>query len=442
MRRAAVLSVVLALFLTASALGAATPLVAATCESDVTLDSGAVVRVCMPTTMAWNGDVVLWAHGYVETTRPVAIPEEQLCLGGTFCLPDVITALGYAFVTTSYRNNGLVLDGVEDMTQALDYFTGEHGAARHTYLTGASEGGLVTTLAVEQHPEVFEGGVAACGPIGDFVKQVGYYGDFRVLFDYFFPNLLPGEVGSIPQEAIDTWDSLWNDTLVPAIFAPENADKLSQLLKTARATYMRNDPTTIQTTVHDALWYNVFATNDLVAKLGGMPFDNMAKQYMGSADDAALNETVKRYNSDPAALDAVNAMLQTSGNLTTPLVTLHTWMDQQVSYSQEILYTMKLRDAGTTAERVNIPALRYGHCNFMPWEALLSFAIMVARVQGMPPANAQALLPDASSRSAYLDGLSRLGIATPAPSAAPAPRGTTTPTPGPAPAPKLTLAPE
>jgi hypothetical protein len=117
-------------------------------------------------------------------------------------------------------------------------------------------------------------------------------------------------------------------------------------------------------------------------------------------------------------------------------------MDQQVAYRQEILYSMKLGDSGTSAERVNIPALRYGHCNFMPWEALLSFAIMVARVQGMPPANAQALLPDASSRSAYLDGLSRLGIATPAPSAAPAPRGTTTPTPGPAPAPKPTLAPE
>jgi pimeloyl-ACP methyl ester carboxylesterase len=370
----------------------------------------------------------------------VAIPEEQLCLGGTFCLPDVITALGYAFVTTSYRNNGLVLDGVADMTQALEYFTGTHGAARHTYLTGASEGGLVTTLAVEQHPEVFDGGVAACGPIGDFVKQVAYYGDFRVLFDYFFPGLLPGQVGSIPQEAIDDWDTLWNDTLVPAIFAPENADRLAQLLKTARATFVRSDPATIQKTVHDALWYNVFGTNDLVFKLGGMPFDNMAKQYMGSSDDAALNETVKRYTADPSALDAVNAMLQTSGNLQAPLVTLHTWMDQQVAYSQEILYSMKLRDTGTMAERVNIPALRYGHCNFMPWEALLSFAIMVARVQGTPPSNAQALLPDAVSRAAYLQALASQGYAT-APSPAPLPGGTTTPLPGPAPAPKPTLAP-
>src|SRR5262245_2649847 len=98
MHRAAWLFAVLALFF------APTAVHAATCESDVTLESGAAVRVCMPSSMPWNGDVVLWAHGYVEPGRPVAIPEEQLCLGGTFCLPDVITLLGFAFVTTSYRN--------------------------------------------------------------------------------------------------------------------------------------------------------------------------------------------------------------------------------------------------------------------------------------------------------------------------------------------------
>jgi pimeloyl-ACP methyl ester carboxylesterase len=431
MRRAAWLSFVLALFFAPVALRAAT------CEPDVTLESGAVVRVCMPATMAWNGDVVLWAHGYVETTRPVAIPEEQLCLGGTFCLPDVITSLGFAFVTTSYRNNGLVLTGVDDMADALGYFAGEHGASRHVYLTGASEGGLVTTLAVEQRPEVFQGGVAACGPIGDFDRIVGYYGDFRVLFDYFFPGIMPGTVGAIPPGATDDWDNLWNNTIVPTVFAPENADRLLQLLKTARAPFMMNDPTTIQTTVHDALWYSVFATNDLVAKLGGFPFDNTTKTYMGSADDAALNAAVARVTGSPDAFAAVDASLQTGGRLAAPLVTLHTWMDQQVAYRQEILYSMKLGDSGTSAERVNIPALRYGHCNFKPWEALLSFAIMVARVTGAPPGNAALLIPNGGDRAAYLDGLAKQGFAVPAGAAQPAPGGTTTP----APAPKPVLAP-
>ena len=384
---------------------------AATCEPDTPRPGGGIVRVCMPASMPWNSDVVVWAHGYVEANRPLAIPEEQLCLGGGFCLPDISTALGFAFVTTSYRNNGLVLDGVDDVIEALDYFKSVHGAPRNVYLVGASEGGLVTTLGVEQHPDLFQGGLAACGPIGDFDQQVRYYADFRVLFDYFFPGLMPGSLEGIPDEAISGWDTLWNDTLRPAIFAPEAASRLQQLLRTARASYMASDPATIELTVHDALWYNVFGTNDLTARLGGLPYDNTATHYMGSADDAALNAGVARIAGDADAFAVIDSRLQTTGQLAAPLVTLHTWMDQQVAYRQEILYSMKVRDAGTAAQRVLYPVLRYGHCNFRPFEALVSFAILVARVMGAPPAGAEMLLPDAAERQAYLQALAARGYA-------------------------------
>ncbi|HET8947323.1 MAG TPA: hypothetical protein VFQ07_10095 [Candidatus Polarisedimenticolia bacterium] len=386
---------------------------AATCEADVTAAGGGIVRVCMPQTMAWNNDVVVYAHGYVEANRPKGIPEEQLCLaGGSFCLPDISNALGFAFVTTSYRTNGLVLDGVADVLEALDLFKTAHGVPRHVYLVGASEGGLVTTLGVEQHPEVFSGGLAACGPIGDMDRQIAYYADFRVLFDYFFPGLMPGTVEGVPDEAIASWDSLWNDTLKPAVFAPENAAKLQQLLKTAHTSFMANDPATIELAVHDALWYNIFATNNLIATLGGEPYDNTATRYMGSADDTALNAAVMRVAGDPDAFAAVEANLQTSGNLTAPLVTLHTWMDQQVAFRQELLYSMKVKNAGATAQRVLYPVYRYGHCNFTPVQALVSFAILIARVMGAPPAGAEMLLPDAADRQLYLDALAARGYFT------------------------------
>jgi len=398
---------------------------AATCEADVTAPSGGIVRVCMPQSMAWNSDVVIYAHGYVEANRTLAIPEEQLCLaGGTFCLPDITNALGFAFVTTSYRSNGLVLDGVADVLEALDQFKTAHGVPRHVYLVGASEGGLVTTLGVEQHPDVFAGGLAACGPIGDMDRQIAYYADFRVLFDYFFPGLLPGTVEGIPDEAIAHWDSLYNDTLHPAVFAPENAAKLMQLLRTAHTSYMPADPSTIELAIHDALWYNIFATNDLIAKLGGEPYDNTATKYMGSADDTALNAAVARVSGDADAFAAVDASLQTSGKLSVPLVTLHTWMDQQVAFRQEILYSMKVRDAGATAERTLLPVYRYGHCNFTPVQALLSFAVMVARVMGTPPAGAEMLLPDAADRQLYLDSLAARGYVTSGAGSAPTTPGT------------------
>jgi pimeloyl-ACP methyl ester carboxylesterase len=306
--------------------------------------------------------------------------------------------------------NGMVTTGVEDVSELIDIFTAAHGAPRRVYLVGASEGGLVTTLGVEQRPDLFAGGLAACGPIGDFRRQVNYYGDFRVLFDYFFPGLMPGSPLSIPDDLIANWDSFWTGTVQPVVFDPANAGLLSQLQKTAHATFDPADPATLEKTVHDALWYNVFATNDIILKLGGQPFDNITKRYMGSADDVALNAAVARFAADPAALAAIDENFQTSGDLHLPLVTLHTWMDQQVAYVQELLYAQKLRDSGTSSEHVLIPAFRYGHYNFKPWEALLSFVILLHRANMPVPAAALSLLDDPAEQKAFLRGARQAGI--------------------------------
>ena len=66
-------------------------------------------------------------------------------------LPDVVTLLGYAFVTTSYQSNGLaVREGMADLVEVVDIFKAQKGVPNRVYLIGVSEGGLITTLAVEQ----------------------------------------------------------------------------------------------------------------------------------------------------------------------------------------------------------------------------------------------------------------------------------------------------
>jgi len=381
------------------------------CEPDGVQPGGAIYRICMPASQPWNGDLVIWAHGYVEVTRPVAIPEEQLCLGGgSFCVPDISNALGFGFITTSYRMNGMVTTGVEDVVELVDLFTAAHGAPHRVYLIGASEGGLVTALGAERRPDVFDGGLAACGPIGDFHRQIDYYGDFRVLFDYFFPGLIPGTPMSIPDDLIADFETFFNDTVVPVVFDPSNASRWAQLMKTAHAPTDPNDPTSQVKTLHDGLWYNVMATNDITAKLGGQPFDNIGRMYRGSDDDAALNAAVARFAADPDALAAADALFATSGDLHEPLVTLHTTLDQQVAFVQELLYNQKLRNEGASGEHVLVPAFRYGHCNFKPWEALLSFAILIGRVNGAPPAGLENLLHDPADRDAFLRAARQAGL--------------------------------
>ena len=77
----------------------------------------------------------------------------------------------------------------------------------------------MTTLAIEQRPDLFAGGLATCGPIGDFQKQIDYFGDFRVLYDYFFPDILPGNATNIPTALVKDW---------PDKFQPRALDALSQ----------------------------------------------------------------------------------------------------------------------------------------------------------------------------------------------------------------------
>jgi len=178
------------------------------CGPDGTQASGAIYRICMPSFTPWNGDLIVYAHGYMAPNQPVHIPEDQLKLQDGTSVPNIATLLGYAFATTSYSVNGLAVQpALVDLVDLVRIFKAGHTGLKHVLLVGVSEGGLITTLAVEKYPNVFHGGLAGCGPIGDFQSQGNYLGDFRVIFDYFFPGLMPGTAISIPEAALDTWDA-------------------------------------------------------------------------------------------------------------------------------------------------------------------------------------------------------------------------------------------
>lgn len=346
----------------------------ATCE-DGPQPSGAVYRICMPA--QWNGDLMIWAHGYVDPREPIGIPEGQLTLPDGTSLIDIATGLNFAFATTSYRYNGLAAPwAVADVIELRDIFVDEHGEPDQTYLVGASEGGFVTALALENYPQLFDGGVAACGPVGDFRSQINYFGDFRVIFDYFFPGVIPGVNVFIPQFVIDNWDSVY----VPAVQAAITADPhaVEQLLNVTGAPIDPADPSTVEDTIIGLLWYNVHATNDGIIKLLGNPFDNITRYYSGSDDDAALNAGVKRFAATPQALQVLSVYFKTSGHLTSPLVTLHTSGDPIVPAWHESMYGLKVLADGSTGKYYNIPVDRYGHCAFEASEA--AFALLVVRI--------------------------------------------------------------
>ncbi len=343
--------------------------------SDGTLGAApALYRVCFPE--RWNGDLVVYAHGYVEPGASLVLPDDRI---GQVSISSVVNGLGYAFATTSYRANGLVAaDAVEDVAGLTEEIRRLYRPdPTHTYVVGFSEGGLVAALAVERHADLFAGAVAACGPIGDFRRQIDYFGDFRVVFDYFFPRVLPGSAVEIP----DSVQAHWNDRYVPAVVAALGLDPSAsrQLLAVTGAPIDAADPQSIGETVVGILWYNIFATDDAQQRLGGQPYENGGRVYSGSDDDAALNAGVARHAADAGARSNVDR-LQTSGQLSIPLVTLHTTGDPIVPFLHESLYEDKAATAGASGFLQQRAVTRYGHCAFQQDELLGVFGDLVGRV--------------------------------------------------------------
>ena len=378
--------VVLSLAIPAATVAAGTSVLPANCTLTVRPDTESYV-ICMPPVL-WNHDLIVFAHGY-EFDYPAAAPklgEEQWAIklsgGGTITLPELVNLLGYGFATTSYSKNGLaVQEGVGEMKDLVEYVRTNNPGVRNVYIVGASEGGLITALSMERNADVYQGGLALCGPVGDFQKQINYWGDFRAAYDAIFPGL-PADAVAIPEPLMADWilgypASTSQSSVVANLSAPANALKVMSLLTLTGAPYDPADIYTIGTTTLGILSYNVLATNEARIELGNIqPYDNTANVALlgaGATHYIALGDVA-------TALAPYN----TTGLLTKPLVTMHNVGDPIVPIWHETLYAAKTILTGSSAKLTAIPISTYGHCVFKPAQVLFGFALMLYKAHNLP----------------------------------------------------------
>jgi hypothetical protein len=372
-RRLTLVSVVLCWLAAAPAAHAqeAAAAIATPCEESA-LTNGALTKICVPP--GWNGQLVVFAHGYVPNVPGV------FKLGFYDTLPDgtdlatLVQGLGFAYATTSYRQNGLaILEGVDDIRGLVALFESRYGRPSRSYLTGASEGGLVAALLVERFPTLFTGAYATCGPIGSFRYEIDYLTDFRVLFDYFFPGVFEGDATHVTDNDLLRWlKGAAKDRVRERLL--QEPQRALELLRTAKAAYDPRNLATVVTTTLNVLQYNVLGSTDLQLKLGGSPYDNRLRWYAGSKNDLQLNLRVRRYAADPAATVALRPY-ETTGHLRVPMVTLHTTADEIVPFIHEGLYLVKSRPTGR-GRFIPLPVLRYGHCAFTVNELLTGLGVL------------------------------------------------------------------
>ncbi|HVN55384.1 MAG TPA: hypothetical protein VMT46_13705 [Anaerolineaceae bacterium] len=402
---------------------AAVPAAGASAEASVALPpnctespqpDGETYLVCLPDPALWNGDLVVFAHGYVfynpNDLKPY-MPYEQIQITTgttTVWLPSILNLLGYGFAMSSYRKEGLaVIEGIEDTRNLVSAVKAQAAGlgkkVRNVYAAGASEGGLIATLLMERYGGEFRGGLAVCGPVGDFQKQINYWGDFRAVLDALFPGVLPASAVTIPPELMIDWakpdpNSTYRNALLSAMTA--KPEYTAALLKVTKAAVDPADVAgTTPLTVKGILDYNIFATNEAELELGVEPYSNVGVVYSGSGDlvvDAAINAAVTRYPYVPTKelVDLALTPYQTSGELKAPLVNMHTTLDPIVPFWHQKLYQAKAFAHGSWFKLSTVAIDRYGHCNFNLAEMLYGFFLMVfkANLRPIPLAQYQALM--------------------------------------------------
>jgi hypothetical protein len=107
--------------------------------------------------------------------------------------------------------------------------------------------------------------------------------------------------------------------------------------------------------------------------------------YAGSSDDAALNAGVERFAAEPGALEGINRFT-TTGNLSVPVVNLHTTGDPIVPFRQASLYADKVQASNESDQFTQLDIDRHGHCTFEETELLNAFSILWSKVNQSSPA--------------------------------------------------------
>ena len=358
------------------------PAVTATCPTGTTTasgalpGSGALFLFCVPPDEVWNGSVIVYAHGYVNPFDELDIVDDVI---GGLRVSEIATGGGFAFATTSYRNHGLIIfEAEQDLLRTVREFERQFGRVSGAILAaGVSEGAAVAVLAGERYPELFDGVLAVCGPIGGFREQLNHLNDFRVLFDFFFPGVIAGSPIAIPTSVVESWLSgvLQAQVLAALQTNPTNAVALF----TAAGIQLPPGPPPAyvgEFTIR-LLAYNVLGTGDVQERIG-QPYDNTETVYLPPAD----NDEVGRFAAEQSALSQLKKY-ETDGKLRLPVVTIFNQFDPIVPLEQVSLYEQKVEAAGTGDLLTAFPgplASPFGHCVFTLAEVQGALALLVGQV--------------------------------------------------------------
>ncbi len=339
----------------------------------------------------WNGDLVVWAHGFRGTGLELTVDDHPL--------RALLIPLGYAWAASSYsRNDYDVATGVQDTHALVQRFNGLVGNPEKVYITGASMGGHITAVSIEQYGGTYDAALPICGVLGDYA-----------LFDYFLDfNVAAQQLGT-GMSAFPVDPARYIGLTVPAIKAAleaapgawpfvlnadgENLKNLTELRSGGvrpnfdeAFAFWNSIPTA---TGPGNFLFNLGLGDGTLPRAPGVAVDNIGVIYQFDEDPALtpgerlLNDTIVRVNADPQG-PAPNGLAQVpviQGDIDIPVLTLHNLGDLFVPVLNEIEYASRVAANGKSHLLVQRAIRGVQHCEFTPAEFSTAFLDLVTWVE-------------------------------------------------------------
>jgi pimeloyl-ACP methyl ester carboxylesterase len=347
---------------------------------DGSFGPGALYRLVRPAN--WNGELVVYAHGYVSPDQPVALtPDDLLVI-------SLLAPQGFAIAVSSFSENGWnVKDGTQRTHQLLGIFTSRFGPPTSVYVTGASMGGLIAIKLAETYPDTYAGALAASAVSAGLRGEFDYQANTRALFDFFYPGVLPGSAAYLPPGT-----EITTGIVEPAIAAitVNPVPALTMALIDQTPLPGTNASEVIESIV-TALSFNAGSLAELRTLTKGKPyFDNRNTSYSSALLPPpllqAINAGVGRFAATPSALHALDHNYTPSGDLRIPMLMLSDARDPVVpGFNQDsYLAAVVAHGAGNLLVQRQVPV--YGHAVFTPAELTTAFSDLVLWVRyGIKP---------------------------------------------------------
>lgn len=331
---------------------------------------GALYAMYVPD--GWNGSLVVYAHG-INPGSELTLEDENLTEVQT-----TLNDLGYAVAYSSWSQNGWAIsDGVQRTHQLTGLFTSRFERPNRVYLVGRSLGSLVVLKLAETYPAQYDGVVAVCGMLGGGPAAASFFFNTWLLFDFYYPGVLPGGPLEAPLVGAGTAVGLAKAAIKndPA-GAVRIAEAMAAIGMPIPVVPGASAATTLMGSILTPLGYAIGGFNGLVANAHGFPFDNRDTDYVIQE----VQDSISRFQGDPAAMNFMRKEYEPTGALRIPMVALDNLYDPVTPGFHKDMYEALLAATGASHLLSRITVDEYGHCPASPDEtvnALLQLAAWV-----------------------------------------------------------------